>query len=361
MRLLLLRELQARWLDSLLGALLIAVVIAALLAQRSLSASAGAKIHELAHHLGKNMLVLPAAMDRAAFYRGNYGTQTMPREYLARLHSSDLSSHIRESSALLYGNIKTNGVPLVLLGMDPWQGSDEAAYLGTAASTRLGLSGGASFALQPARRLTVAEVVESPPDGLDQGIFTSLATAQAILDKPDSMNALRLGGCWCRINVETLATEVEKLLPGTRAITIAGMIRAQKGTLAVMERFAAVLQLVGLGAIAGTIVTLLSAQVRRSRPEIGLLLAMGASPRMVSACFVFKAGLIGALGAHLGFLLGSVLTSQLGSRLLGLPLQVTYDAVLPVFGGSMFLSVLSALIPAWRASRLDPAEALRND
>ena len=39
-----------------------------------------------------------------------------------------------------------------------------------------------------------------------------LAAAQRVLGRPGELSALRLGGCWCRIDVATLAGEVEKLV-----------------------------------------------------------------------------------------------------------------------------------------------------
>ena len=62
------KSLRSRWFEYLLGALLIAPAGAVITSQRSLSASVEGKIHDLAHRLGKNMLVVPAKTDLSRFY-----------------------------------------------------------------------------------------------------------------------------------------------------------------------------------------------------------------------------------------------------------------------------------------------------
>jgi lipoprotein-releasing system permease protein len=125
--------------------------------------------------------------------------------------------------------------------------------------------------------------------------------------------------------------------------------------------------------------SLLISVVRKTR-EIGLLGALGGQPRQVAACFCFQGLLIGTVGTAAGLGLGfgtlhfrnaivegftrltsseEVLTrfyqfSQLPSHTAG-------SDVVMIVVCSVVISTLAGLLPAWRAARLKPVEALRNE
>ena len=64
----------------------------------------------------------------------------------------------------------------------------------------------------------------------------------------------------------------------------------------------------------------------------------------------------GAMGAAFGFLLGSVI-----GNLIDLAVNPSISLGLFVVGFAMVTSILSGLYPAWRASNLNPVEALRHE
>jgi ABC-type lipoprotein release transport system permease subunit len=192
-------------------------------------------------------------------------------------------------------------------------------------------------------------------------VYVALETAQKILDQRGGINAMRLAGCWCRLDVHTLAGQIQQHLPGTRAITVAGMLKAQTGSVAVMKRYSKVLHIVGLLLVCGIIIALVTVQVRRHRPEIGLLLAIGSAPRSIHWVFVIKAVLVGAIGAVLGYLLSVPLTARLGVWLLGTSLPLVQGQLLPLVGACVLVSAISAYLPARRAAGLDPTAVLREE
>ncbi|MBI5481725.1 MAG: ABC transporter permease [Deltaproteobacteria bacterium] len=361
----LLKTLGVRWFDLLLGAVVIAAAIATLTVLTSVNASAESQVHDLAHRLGKNMLVVPAGTSLTAFYGMSYGDASMPAALPERILSSDLAEHISSAQARLYGNVDANGVPIVLggeaaraRGQPPTEGAAAEVVLGRTAARRLGVEAGAYVVIGTAR-LRVARVTDTPPDGLDLAAFTSLATAQQILGRPDAINALRLAGCWCRIDVPTLAAKVERRFPGTRAVTVAGVMKAQTGTVAAARRYSKVLT-AGAGALIAGIVALLgAAQVRRQRREIGLLIAIGARARLVVLLFLVEAVLLGAAGAIGGYLAGHPLTAFYTARLVGLPLPVVPGQFVPLAALAVLMSLVGTAVPALWAARLDPTTVLR--
>ena len=362
-----LEDLRHRWVECLLGAIVIAVVTSTLVLQRSVTASAGERVHELAHELGKNMLVVPADAEASEAYMLRYGDASMPDDYPERIHSSPLGRHIKMVQARLNANVEVQGVSLILVGESgrgdrspATMSAPPLAELGAEAAGLLNARAGDQIDVR-GTSLLITGVRTYPSDGFGMAVFTSLETAQQILDRPGQINSMRLGGCWCKLDVPGLASEVETLLPGTRAITVAGVLKAQKGTVATMERYSLALYLVGLLLVGGTVAALISSQVRRSMREIGLLLAVGASTGTVQGLLVVKAAVLGAAGGLLGYFAGIPLTTALGSRLLELPLEPPSGLWLPTLALCTLVSVAAASLPAWRASHLDPTQLLREE
>jgi putative ABC transport system permease protein len=98
--------------------------------------------------------------------------------------------------------------------------------------------------------------------------------------------------------------------------------------------------------------------VLERRGEIGLRRAMGARRVHVALQFVCEAAAVSLGGGLIGAVLGALaVTVYAGFRHWGtsVPLSVLAGAV----GLALAIGALGGVYPAWRASRLSPAEALR--
>jgi lipoprotein-releasing system permease protein len=118
------------------------------------------------------------------------------------------------------------------------------------------------------------------------------------------------------------------------------------------------------------IVSTLFMVVLEKRRDIGVLKSLGAGEGVVLKVFLYQGVLIGALGAGLGLGLGGLLIAVLQRypfvKLPGdvyfierLPVRPEMGDFLAVILATFALCLVAALYPAWRASRLDPVEAIR--
>jgi putative ABC transport system permease protein len=92
--------------------------------------------------------------------------------------------------------------------------------------------------------------------------------------------------------------------------------------------------------------------------EIGIRMAVGATPAAVLTQFLIEAMALALLGGLIGIALGMGAAWGL-SRVLGWPLSVSPFYVLLACGVSAAVGVIFGYYPAWKASRLDPIVALR--
>ncbi len=123
--------------------------------------------------------------------------------------------------------------------------------------------------------------------------------------------------------------------------------------------------------------TLIMVVMEKSR-DIAILRAMGANARSIMKIFVLEGFIIGTVGTGLGTALGVLLAHYADAvikfleRTFGIrifdqavygmehfPSEIIVTDVVAVMVMAMAISLLATIYPAWRASRMDPAEALR--
>ncbi|MFE8071635.1 lipoprotein-releasing ABC transporter permease subunit [Marinobacteraceae bacterium S3BR75-40.1] len=126
------------------------------------------------------------------------------------------------------------------------------------------------------------------------------------------------------------------------------------------------------------IVSTLVMVVTDKTADIAILRTMGATPGQIMATFIVQGAVIGVSGTLIGTLLGvllalnvsdiiSWLEGVLGHQFLNpnvyfisyLPSQLQWLDVSIICGAGLAMSLLATIYPAWRASRVEPAEALR--
>jgi hypothetical protein len=143
-------DLRRRWAEYALGAAAVALVVAALVTHRAVTASAEESVHELAHRLGRNMLVVPAATDLAAFHAQRYGPESLPDTFPDTIRTSHVAQHVQAIEARLYGNAEAGGRDVIVVGQDlswPVLGDVEPALLGPESARALGVGAGGTFRL----------------------------------------------------------------------------------------------------------------------------------------------------------------------------------------------------------------------
>ncbi|UCG78882.1 MAG: hypothetical protein JSV21_03370 [Nitrospirota bacterium] len=364
MLLLLFKEIRHRWVIHLLTVLLIAFIISILVVQSSVNSSAEEKIGDLSHKLGRGMIVLPEGTDLERFYMQDYGDEVMPAGYPDMIRSSPLGKHVSLLEPRLYGNITVNGHEMVLLGRNMEfpvvQGmSEEMASVGPGVAKVMGVGPGGVLEVS-GNKLRIYSVIEPPPKGFDMGVFVSLETARKLLGK-EGINALHMGGCWCELDVAAFSAKVEGALPGTMAITVDGMAKAQIEIGSVMERYSLLFRVLGAVLAAGSIIFLIFYTLHKGGREVGLLLSIGLSPSRIVIRNLIIAVLISMLGALAGFVLSVPLMKYLGVVVMRISLSPAWGS-LPWFAVAAFaLSFVSAIVPSIYVSRLDPTKLLREE
>ncbi|WGE59191.1 lipoprotein-releasing ABC transporter permease subunit [Actinobacillus equuli] len=113
------------------------------------------------------------------------------------------------------------------------------------------------------------------------------------------------------------------------------------------------------------IVTSLSLMVVDKQGEIAILQTQGLTKRQVTQIFIFQGAIVGVIGSILGGIIGTVITLNLDEVVallnpnIHLPTLISPIQVATIIVTSIVLSLVCTLYPAYRAAKIEPAQALR--
>jgi len=159
----------------------------------------------------------------------------------------------------------------------------------------------------------------------------------------------------------------------TKNTNLFKVIQLQKSML-----FLVVILIIGVAAF--NLVSTLIMMVTEKQSDIAILRTMGMSPAQVMRIFIVQGSLLGIIGTLLGVFLGVLVASNITDivnwfeQLLNVSLlkaevhqlteidaEINYTDILLISFIAISLSILATLFPAWQASKVPPAEALRYD
>jgi lipoprotein-releasing system permease protein len=263
--------------------------------------------------------------------------------------------------------------------------------LGSELATQLGVVEGDSVTLvSPSGQVTPAGVVPRLKQMTVVGLFNSghyeYDSTLAMIDIDDAQRIFRLEGpTGVRLKLSDLHQAPEVTRELSRSLTgdlyLRDWTQQNKTWFAAVQlekRMMFIILTLIVAVAAFNLVSTLVMTVTDKRSDIAILRTLGASPRSIMGVFVVQGAMVGVIGTLAGLLLGllvayniDVIVPAIESLLhtTFLPRDVYLISRMPSDpqGGdiwpialiSLLLSFLATLYPSWRASRVNPAEALR--
>jgi lipoprotein-releasing system permease protein len=231
------------------------------------------------------------------------------------------------------------------------------------------------------RRLTVAGIFDVGMYEYDRGlVLLNLQDAARLYQLGDAVTGLRLA-LDDPFQAGSRVHEVAVALGG--GVYVSDWSRKHANffrSIQVTKGILFVILLLVVGVAAFNIVATLVMVVKEKGNDIAILRTLGATPAAVLRTFMLHGFALGAMGTAAGVLCGVLLAWNIGAIVHGLewllgttlvdgrvyligdlPSRIIPGEVLSVALVALALATLSTLYPAWRASRLAPAQALRQE
>jgi|GEM_PF-702999 len=246
-------------------------------------------------------------------------------------------------------------------------GSLDEAVIGAELARKYNLKVGDTFTIRD-RDFTVVGIWEPVPHDLLTGFnwraYVSLEGMAAALKQQPSLNSITVLVA-PGYEEKAIASTIESEFPGVRTqsgeAAAAEVRRYFVILIAVMAGILSIAVFVGGISVVNTMVIAVSERTR----EIGLKKAVGAADSDILAEVLADAGKLGGVGGVTGVLLAwplIVLVNFITQRATGSTvLEMTPRLVAGAVIFCTFLGMAAGLLPAWRAARLDPVEALRTE
>lgn len=194
-------------------------------------------------------------------------------------------------------------------------------------------------------------------------VYLSLRSAQNLLDLQGQITGIDLQ-VYTLFNAEAIAQQLQQQYP----IKAESWMSSNQQLMTALKSQTASTTLIRffvLISVAFGIASVLAIAVVQKQKEIGILRAMGLSQRSVLIVFLIQGGLLGFLGSVLGSLggmglgkiFGLVARSATGEPLFQLAL--TQELFISTMLVATLTGLISAAMPAYRAAKLDPVQAIR--
>ena len=168
-------------------------------------------------------------------------------------------------------------------------------------------------------------------------------------------------------NEETVKSAIKRLLlarHGREDFTITGqqqMLDVMGSILNVITFAVAAIGSISLLVGGIGIVTIMTISVAERTAEIGLLRALGAENKQILLLFLGEAIVLSAIGGIMGLAVATVLLQIVQLLLPELPVHTPWQYILLAESSAVMIGLLAGVLPARRAARMDPVEALRSE
>lgn len=336
--------------------------------------------HEL-ENFGANIIITPRSEALALNYGGiqlagvNLVAKELEQSSLANIDDIPNRRNVATIAPKVLGAVEVDGQRIMMMGVDPaaefklkrwWsiagrpvaQGNE--LLVGDAVVKRFNLNMGDTLKVN-GQDFTVVGLLAKTGSQDDQLLIAPLDVAQATLGKPGQISMVEIAALCHDCPVDDMVNQLQTVLPGTDVQAVQQVVKTRMHALGQFRLFAwgVAVTVVIIGALL-VFVTMMGAISERTR-EIGIFRAIGYRRRHVLHLVLMEATIVSALAGVLGYLTGVAAT------LVALPLldggKASWQwnptlAVAAVFA-AIFVGLLASLQPAFRASRLEPSEALR--
>lgn len=378
------RYTRVKWPRTLLLLTVFTLGVASMTGLRQVSALIGDSFEKKLISYGANILITPKRETITVSYGGyTLGDVTLEEhwisleEALRGIDAMPLRANVAVVAPKLPAPVRVDGRPVAVVGVD-WQAelalkaywdaegelpgpdSVDVVLAGASLAEKLGIRPGRTLPLDGAP-MRVSGVLRPTGGDDDAVLFAPLSFVQKLAGKPGQAAFLEVAALCSGCPIDDIAAQLREALPGTEVRALRQVAESRMYAVHFAQNLAFYVSLVILVTACAMLVMSMLSAVNERRKEIGIMRAVGFSRPGVFTVFAAEALGIGLVSGAAGYAAGHVLADYVLERLhLADAVTLSFDPA-SFFGAVGVVSLASALaaaFPAWKASLVEPAEAL---
>jgi len=330
---------------------------------------------------GANILIVPQTDNLPLTYGGmtlggvSFEMEPILQSQLSRINTIKNAANIAAIGPITLGTIRVNGQAALLAGVDfdalgilkPWwkingrPPTGDELLAGTQAASLLGLKLNQAVILN-GRRLHISGILAPTGSQDDQLLFSTLPSAQSILNKPDQISMVEVAALCNACPIDDMVSQIAEKLPTAKVMAIQQVVKGRMETLAQFRKFSYGLSVVVVFIGGLVVLVTLMGSVKERTEEIGIFRAIGFRQKHIMRIIFIETGLISGIAGVTGYLLG-IGGVWAGLNLFGNSHQVAVAANPVLAAGAITMALVVGLLasayPAFMAARMDPNQALK--
>ncbi|MFH1156163.1 MAG: FtsX-like permease family protein [Pseudomonadota bacterium] len=355
--------------------------IATIVTLLSITQSMTQDIEQRLNQFGANIILVPRSENLALNYGGidvggvNYKVQEIDEASLPEIRNIKNNKNLGIVAPKVLGAVTVMDRTILLMGIvfdqelalkTWWQydgvfpDKDNQVIVGSEVASALGLTVGNSLPIGT-RTFRVACVLHPTGASEDNVIMADLHESQRILGKEGKISMVEIAAFCQGCPISEMTLQIAEKFPQAKVTAMKQAVMSKMQSIEVFKSFSLGVSIIVIfiGSLL-VLVTMMGSVNERTR-EIGIFRAIGFRQGHVMQIILLEAMILGIIGGLIGFVSGNAIAWSV------MPLVIkggTFAGINPSLGlvsilMAVALSLLASLYPAFKASNLDPSEALR--
>ena len=356
--------------------------IATVVTLLSITESMTKNIEERLNQFGANIVMVPKSENLSLNYGGidvggvNYQVQEFDQKKLPNIKTIKNYKNLSIIAPKVLGPVRVNDKNVLLMGVifeeelalkTWWQktgGSfpqkENEVILGSAVASLFGFKIGDTINLS-GKSFKVATILKPTGASEDDAIIASLNPVQTLLGKQGKLSMVEISAFCQGCPITELTLQIAEKFPDAKVTAMKQAVMSKMQSIDMFRSFSLGISIIVIfiGSLL-VLVTMMGSVNERTR-EIGIFRAIGFRRGHVMQIILLEALLLGIIGGILGFVIGNLIAYGIipivmkDGAFAGINVNLGIISILM----AVALSLLASLYPAFKASNMDPSEALR--
>ena len=348
----------------------------------SITESMTRDIEQRLNQFGANIVMVPKSENLSLNYGGidvggvNYNVREFDQAKLLEIKTIKNNKNLSIVAPKVLGPVTVNDKTVLLMGvlfeeelaLKTWWHKKDGDYpekenevmLGSQVASLLGFKTG-DIILLSGKPFKVATILNPTGGSEDDAIIADLGATQMLLGKQGKLSMVEISAFCQGCPISEMTLQIAEKFPDAKVTAMKQAVMSKMQSIDMFKSFSLGISIIVIliGSLL-VLVTMMGSVNERTR-EIGIFRAIGFRRGHVMQIILLEALLLGIIGGILGFALGNLIAYGLIPIVIkdGIFAGINFNLGMVSILMAVALSLLASLYPAFKASNMDPSEALR--